>query len=114
MIELDRHRLYHIADRLRDHLHGPALSTPTAEAVTALLADLTRPAVRTRAMAFIGVSIGLCFIVSLLGAPVLAARKPSTNARTAQAKPVNVGARKPAANKPRRAARTERGRHTLS
>ena len=41
--------------------------------VTALLADLTRAAVRTRAMAFIGISIGACFIVSLLGAPVLAA-----------------------------------------
>jgi hypothetical protein len=47
-------------------------------------------------------------------APVLAARKPSTNARTAQARTVNAGARKPVANKPRRAARTERGRHTLS
>jgi len=42
--------------------------------VTALLADLTRPEVRTRAMAFIGISIGLCFVVSLLGAPVVAAR----------------------------------------
>lgn len=42
--------------------------------VTALLADLTRPEVRTRAMAFIGISIGMCFIVSLLGAPVLAAQ----------------------------------------
>lgn len=41
--------------------------------VTALLADLTRAAVRTRAMAFIGISIGACFILSLLGAPVLAA-----------------------------------------
>ena len=41
--------------------------------VTALLADLTRTEVRTRAMAFIGISIGACFIVSLLGAPVLAA-----------------------------------------
>ena len=46
-----------------------AISGPT----TALLADLTRTEVRTRAMAFIGISIGLCFIVSLLGAPVLAA-----------------------------------------
>ncbi len=42
--------------------------------VTALLADLTRAEVRTRAMAFIGISIGLCFVVSLLGAPALAAR----------------------------------------
>jgi MFS family permease len=39
--------------------------------VTALLADLTRPAVRTRAMAFIGISIGLSFVVSLIAAPVL-------------------------------------------
>jgi D-alanyl-D-alanine endopeptidase (penicillin-binding protein 7) len=47
-------------------------------------------------------------------APVIAARKPSTNARTAQARTVNAAPRKPAANKPRRAVRTERGRHTLS
>lgn len=40
-------------------------------AVTALLADLTRPEVRTRAMAFIGISIGLSFVLSLLLAPVL-------------------------------------------
>jgi predicted MFS family arabinose efflux permease len=40
-------------------------------AVTALLADLTRPDVRTRAMAFIGISIGLSFVLSLVLAPVL-------------------------------------------
>jgi predicted MFS family arabinose efflux permease len=40
-------------------------------AVTALLADLTRPEVRTRAMAFIGISIGLSFVLSLVFAPVL-------------------------------------------
>ena len=40
-------------------------------AVTALLADLTRPEVRTRAMAFVGISIGLSFIVALVLAPVL-------------------------------------------
>jgi MFS family permease len=40
--------------------------------VMALLADLTRPEVRTRAMAVIGISIGASFIVSLVGAPVLA------------------------------------------
>lgn len=40
-------------------------------AVTALLADLTRPAVRTRAMAVVGISIGLSFVVSLVLAPVL-------------------------------------------
>lgn len=42
-------------------------------AVTALLADLTRPEVRTRAMAFIGISIGLSFVLSLVFAPVLEA-----------------------------------------
>lgn len=42
-------------------------------AVTALLADFTREAVRTRAMAFIGISIGASFVVSLIAAPVLEA-----------------------------------------
>lgn len=42
-------------------------------AVTALLADLTRDEVRTRAMAMIGLSIGLTFSVSLVLAPVMAA-----------------------------------------
>ena len=40
-------------------------------AVTALLADLTRPEVRTRAMAVVGISIGLSFILALVLAPVL-------------------------------------------
>ncbi len=44
-----------------------ALSGP----VTALLADLTRPQVRTRAMALIGISIGASFVVSLVAAPLL-------------------------------------------
>jgi predicted MFS family arabinose efflux permease len=39
--------------------------------VTALLADLTRPAVRTRSMALIGISIGASFMVSLVAAPLL-------------------------------------------
>lgn len=39
--------------------------------ITALLADLTRSAVRTRAMALIGISIGGAFVLSLLGAPLL-------------------------------------------
>ena len=43
-------------------------------AVTALLADLTRPQVRTKGMALVGVSIALMFTVSLVLAPVLAAR----------------------------------------
>lgn len=40
--------------------------------VMALLADLTRAASRTRAMAFIGASIGVSFILSLVGGPLLA------------------------------------------
>jgi predicted MFS family arabinose efflux permease len=40
-------------------------------AVSALLADLTRPGVRTRAMAVIGASIGLSFVLALVLAPVL-------------------------------------------
>jgi MFS family permease len=42
-------------------------------AVTALLADLTRDAVRTKAMAMVGASIGLMFALSLVIAPPLAA-----------------------------------------
>jgi len=41
--------------------------------VTALLADLTRAGIRTRAMALIGISIGASFIVSLIAGPLLAA-----------------------------------------
>ena len=43
-------------------------------AVTALLADQTRDVVRTKAMALVGASIGLMFAVSLVAAPMLAAR----------------------------------------
>ena len=43
-------------------------------AVTALLADQTRDAVRTKAMALVGASIGLMFALSLVAAPLLAAR----------------------------------------
>jgi MFS family permease len=39
--------------------------------VTALMADLTRNEVRTRAMAVIGISIGLSFVVALIVAPAL-------------------------------------------
>ncbi len=42
-------------------------------AVTALLADLTRDEVRTKAMALVGASIGLMFALSLVAGPVLAA-----------------------------------------
>jgi len=41
-------------------------------AVTALLADLTRNEVRTKAMALVGASIGLVFALSLVAGPVLA------------------------------------------
>jgi MFS family permease len=43
-------------------------------AVTALLADQTRDIVRTKAMALVGASIGLMFALSLVAAPLLAAR----------------------------------------
>lgn len=43
-------------------------------AVTALLADHTRDQVRTRAMAFIGISIGASFVLSLVIAPLLDTR----------------------------------------
>jgi MFS family permease len=39
--------------------------------VTALMADLTRAEVRTRAMAVVGISIGLSFVVALIVAPAL-------------------------------------------
>jgi MFS family permease len=41
--------------------------------VTAFLADLTRPEVRTRAMFAIGMSIGATFVISLVAGPLLAA-----------------------------------------
>jgi MFS family permease len=40
-------------------------------AVTALLSDVTRDVIRTRAMALIGISIGASFVVSLIAAPIL-------------------------------------------
>lgn len=40
-------------------------------AITAWLADSTRPEVRTRAMAMVGASIGLSFAISLVLAPIL-------------------------------------------
>ena len=42
-------------------------------AVTALLADQTRDAVRTKSMALVGASIGLMFALSLVAAPMLVA-----------------------------------------
>jgi MFS family permease len=46
-------------------------SGAVSASVTALLADLTRTEVRTRAMAVVGISIGLSFVVALVLAPVL-------------------------------------------
>ena len=37
-----------------------------AAAINALLADLTRPSVRTTAMAILGISIGMAFLVALM------------------------------------------------
>lgn len=64
------------ADTLAGLLVGRALQGAGAvsAAVTALLADQTREAVRTKAMALVGGSIGLMFAVALVAAPVLAAR----------------------------------------
>jgi len=45
-----------------------------AAAVIALTADLTRENQRTKAMAFVGMSIGLSFMLALLSAPILAAK----------------------------------------
>ncbi len=63
------------ADSLTGLLLGRALQGAGAvsAAVTALLADQTRDAVRTKAMALVGASIGLMFALSLVAAPVLSA-----------------------------------------
>ncbi len=63
------------ATDLRGLLIGRSLQGAGAvsAAVTALLADLTRDEVRTKAMALVGASIGLMFAVSLVLAPALAA-----------------------------------------
>ncbi|WP_284414168.1 MFS transporter [Acidovorax sp. SUPP3334] len=64
-----------LADSLTGLLAGRALQGAGAvsAAVTALLADQTRDAVRTKAMALVGGSIGLMFAVALVAAPLLAA-----------------------------------------
>ena len=64
------------ATDLNGLLTGRALQGAGAvsAAVTALLADLTRDEVRTKAMALIGGSIGLMFALSLVLAPALNAR----------------------------------------
>ncbi len=65
-----------LATSLDGLLWGRALQGAGAvsAAVTALLADQTRDAVRTKAMALIGMSIGLMFAISLVLAPWLTAR----------------------------------------
>jgi MFS family permease len=61
------------ADTLQALVVGRSLQGAGAisAAVSALLADLTRDEVRTKAMALVGASIGLMFAVSLVAAPVL-------------------------------------------
>jgi MFS family permease len=61
------------ATDMTELLMGRALQGAGAisAAVTALLADLTRPTVRTKAMALVGASIGLMFAISLVAAPAL-------------------------------------------
>ena len=63
------------ADSLTGLMIGRALQGAGAvsAAVTALMADLTRDSVRTKAMAMVGGSIGLMFALALVLAPVLAA-----------------------------------------
>ena len=63
------------ATNLNGLLVGRALQGAGAvsAAVTALLADLTRDEVRTKAMALVGASIGLMFALSLVLAPLLVA-----------------------------------------
>ena len=63
-----------LADSLHSLVIGRALQGAGAvsAAVTALLADLTRDSVRTKAMALVGGSIGLMFALSLVLSPLLA------------------------------------------
>ncbi|MEG2817657.1 MAG: MFS transporter [Comamonas sp.] len=63
------------ADSVTGLLAGRALQGAGAvsAAVTALLADLTRDSVRTKAMAMVGGSIGLTFALALVLSPLLAA-----------------------------------------
>ncbi|MBS7777416.1 MFS transporter [Acidovorax sp. CCYZU-2555] len=64
-----------LADSLTGLMIGRGLQGAGAvsAAVTALLADQTRDAVRTKAMAMIGGSIGLMFALALVAGPMLAA-----------------------------------------
>lgn len=62
------------ADTLMGLLLGRAIQGAGAisAAVTALLADVTRPQVRTKAMALVGMSIAAMFVLSLFLAPLMA------------------------------------------
>jgi len=64
------------ADTIYEIIAGRALQGlgAIAAAVMALAADLTREEVRLRVMAFIGMSIGLSFMISMVIGPLLAAR----------------------------------------
>ncbi|PWW46758.1 putative MFS family arabinose efflux permease [Melaminivora alkalimesophila] len=64
-----------LADSVMGLLWGRALQGAGAvsAAVTALLADQTREVVRTKAMALVGISIGLMFAIALVAAPPLTA-----------------------------------------
>ncbi len=64
-----------LADSVTGLLAGRALQGAGAvsAAVTALLSDLTRDSVRTKAMAMVGGSIGLTFALALVLSPLLAA-----------------------------------------
>jgi len=64
-----------LADSLMGLMVGRALQGTGAvsAAVTALMADLTRDSVRTKAMALVGGSIGLMFALALVLSPLLAA-----------------------------------------
>lgn len=63
-----------VAESLAGLMLGRALqgSGAVAAAVTALLSDLTRDAVRTKAMAMVGITIGLMFSLALAVSPLLA------------------------------------------
>ena len=64
-----------LADSLTGLMVGRALQGAGAvsAAVTALISDLTRDSVRTKAMAMVGGSIGLMFALALVLSPLLAA-----------------------------------------
>ncbi len=63
------------ADSIEMLIAGRALqgAGAVAAAINTLLADLTRPAVRTTAMAILGISIGMAFLIALMIGPVFTA-----------------------------------------